>query len=233
MAVEANVPADERRVAAEPPAPEALAQDDDRVCPRREIVLRCQEPSERRLTAKHREIVPRNRQPEGELIARRNDVVVRGRPPGDGVTERNGQRSERDHACEYIVAVADVAILGDGEVVSPPVAIQRIQPHQCFRLTNRQRTQHEGVEESKRCSVDAHSQRQRRDRDGGEDRIPAKKTQSESDVLSQGALPRFKIDRYYAASTVWLTGDYYNQKPLLRSLAARTHLSGTSAVQQF
>ncbi len=189
MAVEANVPTDERRVAAESPAPEALAQDNDRVRPRREVILRRQEPSERRLTAKHREIVAGNRQPEGELIACGNDVVVCGRPPGDGVTERNRERSERDHACEDIVAVADVAILGDGEVVSPSVAIQRIQPHQCFRLTNRQRTQHEGVEERERCGVDAHAQRQRRDRDGGEGRISAKKTQSESDVLSQGASP--------------------------------------------
>ena len=86
MAVEAHVPADERPVAAEPPAPEALAQDHDRVCPRREIVLRCQEPAERGLTAKHPEVIARNRQPEGELIAWRNDVVVRRRPPGDGVT---------------------------------------------------------------------------------------------------------------------------------------------------
>ena len=189
MAVEANVPTDERRVAAELPAPETLAQNNDRVCPRREIILRCQEPSERRLTPKHREIVARNRQPEGELIARGNDVVVRGRSPRDGIAERNGERSERDHAGEYIAAVADVAILGDGEVVSPSVAIQRIQLHQRFRLANRQRTQHEGVEESKRCGVDAHSQRQCRDRDGGKGRISAKKTQSESDVLGQGASP--------------------------------------------
>ena len=167
MAFEANAPTDERRVAAESPAPETLAQNNDRVRPRREIILRCQEPPERRLTAKHREIVAGNRQPEGELIARGNDVIVRGRSPHDGIAERHGERSERDHAVEYLAAVADVAILGDREVLRPSVAIQRIQPHQRFRLTNRQRTQHEGVEESERCGVDAHSQRQCRDRDGG------------------------------------------------------------------
>ena len=84
--------------------------------------------------------------------------------------------------------------------------------HECFRLTNRQRAQHEGVENSKRRSVDAHSQRQCRDRDGGEGRIPAKKTHSESDVLSQAALPRSRSTGSYAASTAWLTGDHYNSE---------------------
>ena len=94
--VESNGPTDERRVAAELPAPETLAQDNDRVCSRRDIVVRRQESSERRLTAKHAEIVSRNGQPEGELITRRNDAVVCSGPPGDGIAERNGERTERD-----------------------------------------------------------------------------------------------------------------------------------------
>ncbi len=195
------------------------------MCARRDVILGHQQPTELRLTAKHPEIVSRNGQPESELITRRNEPVIGSGSPGDGIAQRHRELIQRDNTRKNIVPLREVPILGDREVLYPSVAVQGIQLHQTLRIADGQRTQDERTEKRERRSVDANSQRQCCDRNGGKGSIPPKKTQGVAGVLSKVLDPARPTD----IATLFL--DLIHAAELLTNLASGLFFAEAGARQ--
>src|SRR5262245_7947764 len=171
LAVKAQRPAHDLRVACEMSLPEVVAQDHDGILPRRAVLFRCESSTEAEARSQFRKEVVGNEHYENplrfrRLIVQQEDITVRGDQSGVGpgvVTEVNVVRE----------GIAPLA---------PWFRSPVFETNYRVRVFDLQRAQ-EDVEDGKDGCVDADAQRQREHDHGGEAGPLAQRSQAIAQVL--------------------------------------------------
>src|SRR5262245_3064528 len=173
LAVKAQRPAHDLRVACEMSLPEVVAQDHDGILTRRAILFRCESSTETEARSQFRKEVVGNEHYENplrfrRLVVQQEDITVRGDQSGVGLG-----------------VVTEVNIVREGIApLAPWFRSPVFETNYRVRVFDLQRAQEE-VEDGKDGCVDADAQRQREHDHGGEARPLAQCSHSVAYVLPQ------------------------------------------------